>query len=504
MTKWIAAVLVLLTPLGSWLIDDAASAGETSTGQVLEHHGNPSRSGLYIVPSLTWEAARGLHRDPGFRAEVAGPVYAQPLYWAPPGGGTPLLIVATEQNLVYALDATTGALAWKTSLGAPAPRSALPCGNIDPMGVTGTPVIDEQTQAVYLDAMMLKARGAPPRHEVFALSLKDGSVRPGWPVDVEAALAAKGETFASAEQGQRGALAIVGDRLYVPYGGHFGDCGAYHGRVVGISLAAPTRVLSWSTAARGGGIWAPGGVVSDGHALYVTTGNTMGAKAWGGGEAVIRLGLDLTFSGRPQDYFAPANWRDLDDGDLDLGGTNPLLVTLPGAAPAELALALGKDGNAYLLDRQALGGIGGGLRAKRVSQGPIRTSPATFAGDDGVYVAFQGRGVDCPAGEGGDLTVLKISAGAPPDLRVAWCAAAGGRGSPIVTTTDGRSNPIVWTADAEGDNRLRGYRGDTGEVVFAGGATAESMGPVRRFQTVIAAARRFYVAGDKEIYAFAF
>ena len=504
MIRWTAAALVVVTLLAIAGKGEAASAGDSTAGQVLQHHRTPDRSGLYVVPSLTWEAAPSLHRDPAFRAEVTGPVYAQPLYWAPPDGASPLLIVATEQDLVYALDAGTGALAWRTSLGAPAPYSVLPCGDIDPLGVTGTPVIDEHTETVYLDAMVLGARGARPRHKIFALSLKDGSVRSGWPVDVEAALTAKGEAFVSAEQNQRGALALVAGRLYVPYGGHFGDCGGYHGRVVGVSLADPTRVLSWSTAARGGGIWAPGGVISDGKALYVATGNTIGARAWGGGEAVVRLGLDLAFSGRPQDYFAPPDWRDLDDEDLDLGATNPLLLTLAGSAPAELALALGKDGKGYLLDRNALGGIGGSLRAKKVSRDQIRTAPANFPGGDGVYVAFQGRGMDCPAGKGGDLTVLKISPGSPPDLRVAWCAAVGGRGAPIVTTTDGHANPIVWIVGAEGDNRLHGYRGDTGEVIFAGGSKAESMGPVRRFQTLIAAGRRLYVAGDKEIYAFAF
>jgi hypothetical protein len=54
------------------------------------------------------------------------------------------------------MDATTGHLIWARSLGKPVPRSALRCGNIDPLGVTGTPVIDEATQSVYLDA------AAPP------------------------------------------------------------------------------------------------------------------------------------------------------------------------------------------------------------------------------------------------------------------------------------------------------------------------------------------------------
>ncbi len=79
------------------------------------------------------------------------------------------------------------------------------------------------------------------------------------------------------DQNQRGALLILDGRLYVPYGGHFGDCGDYYGWVVGISLRNPRVVVSWRTRARGGGIWAPGGITSDGPSLFVVTGNTLGA-----------------------------------------------------------------------------------------------------------------------------------------------------------------------------------------------------------------------------------
>jgi Ca2+-binding RTX toxin-like protein len=89
-------------------------------------------------------------------------------------------------------------------------------------------------------------------------------------------------------------------------------------------------------------------------------------------------------------------------------------------------------------------------------------------------------------------------------LRVAWCAAENGRGSPIVTTTDGKANAIVWAVGGEGDNRLHGFRGDTGAVVFSGGGPGDAMGEVRRFQTLIAAGGRLYVAGDQHVYAFAF
>jgi hypothetical protein len=494
----------LLVAVGTVLAAHAAGAAESATAQVLEYHGNAARSGLYVVPALTWEAARHLHQDANFHAEIAGPVYAQPLYWHPPGSSRAVLLVATEQNLVYALDAQTGSLVWKASLGSPVPHASLPCGNIDPVGITGTPVIDEQQQALFLGAMSTDKTSHAARHFVFGLSLKDGSALPGWPVDIESALKASGKTFDSAVQNQRGALILVGNTVYVPYGGHFGDCGNYHGWVVGVSLGPVPSVHSWSTSARAGGIWAPGGISSDEQGIYVATGNTEGAVQWGDGEAIIRLSPALDFSGSPTDYFAPADWQQLDRSDADLGGSNPLLLNLPAASHRQLVLALGKDGNAYLLDRTTLGGVGGALLVRKVSPSAIRTAPAYFVANDAAFVAFQGTGADCPGTGGKDLTVLRITAGVVPSLTTAWCAAANGRGSPIVTTTDGQANPLVWVVGAEDSNRLSGFRGDTGELVFSGSAARQSMSQVRRFQTLIAVDRHLYVAADQRVYAFVF
>ena len=382
------------------------------------------------------------------------------------------------------------------------PRSALPCGNISPLGITGTPVIDPERQAVYLDAMLLDSQSGTPEHAVFALSLSDGSVLPGWPVDIAAALRAQGLTFEARNQNERGALTILDDLVYVPYSGHFGDCASYHGWVVGVKLDDPHTVTSWHTVAAAGGIWAPAGISSDGHALYVATGNTMGATGWSGGEAVIRLPADLRFSGQPVDYFAPADWRALDERDADLGGVAPVLFDLPGNGDATpMVLALGKDGKAYLLDRRNLGGIGGSLASRQVSPAPIRTAAAAFPTADGVFAAFEGPGSDCPAGSArGGLTVLKLGPGTPPSIGTAWCGAVNGRGAPIVTTTDGRSNPIVWMLGAEGDNRLYGFRGDTGERLFV----SEPIPGLRHFQTLIATQDHLYVAADDGLYAFGF
>jgi hypothetical protein len=408
----------------------------------------------------------------------------------------------TEDDNVLALDAGTGKPVWSRALGKPVPLDSLPCGNIDPLGITGTPAIDEAAQAIFLDAVVADPSG--PRHLVFALSLKDGSTIEGWPVDVGEALKGIGQTFNARDQNQRGALTILDGSVYVPFGGHYGDCGDYHGWVVGISIGNPKLVRAWSTRASGGGIWAPGGISSDGRALYVATGNTMRATNWSDGEAVIRLAPDLRRSNASDDYFAPSDWRSLDDRDADLGGTNPLLFDVPRAnAPQPLVLALGKDRRAYLLDRRHLGGVGGSLAAETVATGPIRTAPAAYPAPDGVFVAFEGEGANCPS-RVGNLTALEVRPGAPPTLSTAWCAAMRGRGSPIVTTTDGRSNSIVWVVGAEGDNRLHGYRGDTGEPIFTGGGREEAMSGLHHFQTLIVAGDRLYVAGDGRVYAFEF
>jgi hypothetical protein len=469
---------------------------EPARQSVLTYHADPGRSGNFIVPSLTWDRAASLQLDGNFRARISGRVYAQPLYWRGSGSSSGDLLVATEDNVVHAIDAVSGQERWQRSLGKPVPRSSLSCGNISPLGVTGTPVIDASREAIYLDAAVQGTFG--PRHLVFALSLKDGTLLSGWPIDVMEALGNEGQTFVARDQNQRGALAILAGNLYVPFGGHFGDCGQYRGFVVGISLSEPRIIKSWATRARGGGIWAPGGISTDGTSLFVATGNTFGARTWSDGEAVIRLAQDSHRSDDRRDFFAPSDWEALDARDADLGGSNPLPLEVSGGGPP-LILALGKDRKAYLLDRDNLGGIGGQLAVETVSERSIITAPATYPATDGIFVALQGEGIHCPTQARGLLT-LKIRPSFPSAITTAWCASLRGRGAPIVTTTDGRSNPIVWVLGAEGDNQLHGFRGDTGETLFTG--PHQAMAGLRHFQTLIATEERLYVAADGVIYAF--
>jgi PQQ enzyme repeat len=386
----IKAALILALTIAVSAIGLAHAADDES---ILTYHGTPDRGGNFVMPALTIERARRTHLDLGFHAKLSGHLYAQPLYWRA-GARTGVLVAATESNEVQALDAATGRQLWSRSLGPPVSRAALGCGNINPLGVTGTPVIDPAMQAIYVDAAVGGAQSV--RHLVFALALKDGASLRGWPVDIEEALKQRGQVFNARDQNQRGALSILDGRLYVPFGGHYGDCGDYHGWVVGIALRDPRDIVTWMTPARGGGIWAPGGVTTDGKSLYVATGNTFGASSWMGGEAIIRLSRDLRRSANPQDFFTPENWQSLDEQDADLGGTNPVLVDIPGNGPRQaFVVALGKDGHAYLLDRDNLGGIGGSLANEVVSPRPIRTAPASYAVAGSAFVAFQGTGSQC-------------------------------------------------------------------------------------------------------------
>jgi outer membrane protein assembly factor BamB len=496
------AALVLAHAAGTAIPSPAVAQDQSVT----TYHADAGRSGYYVVPDLTWDRARALHRDPRFHAAVSGHVYAQPLYWRPSPSAPGLLIVATEDNDVYALNAETGVEVWKRSLGTPVLRLALPCGNIDPLGITGTPAIDAGSQTLYLAAVVAGSTSPDPQHLIYALSLRDGSVLPGWPLNVADALRRAGMSFAPKVQNERGALLIQGEAVYVPYGGHWGDCGDYHGWVVRVALHDPTAVTAWSTRARAGGIWAPGGVVSDGSSLFVATGNTRGARTWSDGEAIIRLSADLSAPRQPPNFFAPADWAAMDSRDADLGGTAPLPVDLhSGTGPSAVILALGKDGKAYLADRTNLGGIGGELAVQTVAVQPIRTVPATWPTTTGAMVVFQGKPAACPAGsQGPGLAAIAIGAGSPPTLRTAWCARLDGQGAPIVTTTGADADPIVWITGAEGDNRLHGFRGDTGEELFSGGGSAEAMSGLRHFGTILVADRRLYVAGDGSIYAFAY
>jgi hypothetical protein len=454
---------------------------------VTQEHNNLSRDGLYIDAGFTPANAANLTRDTNFDGTISGHVYAQPLY-IDGGPNGPMVIAVTESNNVYALHADTGTVIWsRTDIGTPAPGGN-GCGNIAPVGITGTPVVDLASRSLFFDAAI---NGNPVKHFIYSLNVDTGATN--WSVDVNATAVFNNLHFTSSVQEERGALAFVNGIVYVAYSGYDGDCGSYHGWIVGVDTNNPSNVMAWATDAGGGGIWGHGGVASDGTSMFVVTGNTFTSQndPWRGGEAIVR------FTGGPvfDDFWAPINWQSLDASDTDLGGCSPTLIDVPGATPSQLVLALGKDRNAYLLDRNNLGEVGPAVAQLSVSSSTLRgTSSASYQTGEGTHFAFHN--------ESGELRSYIINATNPPTIALAWNVNDGGRSSPWVTTTDGTNNPIVWVAGIEDDGRLHGYNGDNGAVVFAGGGPNEQMTGLNQWNTGMVARGRIYFGADDKVYAF--
>jgi len=99
---------------------------------------------------------------------------------------------------------------------------------------------------------------------------------------------------------------------------------------------------------------------------------------------VIRFQPGPIFSGSPSDYWAPTNWQSLDQSDSDLGASGPLLVDVPAATPSHLVVALGKDRNVYLINRDNLGGISQPVASAQVASNTILQAAVTYRTKQGT------------------------------------------------------------------------------------------------------------------------
>ena len=275
-----------------------------------------------------------------WHTKLDGAVYAEPLVV----GNS--VLVATEGNTIYSLDIQSGQVQWKVNFGPPVPLSSLPCGNIDPLGITGTPVYDSATGLVFAVAEV-----SGPAHILVGVDVKTGEVK------VRRSADPPGMTPAT--QLQRTALALYNNTVYWGYGGQYGDCGHYYGWVVGAHTTGNDPLLAFHVPVDNeGGIWAPPGPVIDAAGnIYVTVGNSdRRSGEWDDSDSVLRLSPEL----KRMDGFAPQQWAQDNARDLDLGSLGPVLL------PNNLLFIAGKAGIGYLLHANALGGVGGQIQSMPV------------------------------------------------------------------------------------------------------------------------------------------
>ncbi|HEU5416685.1 MAG TPA: PQQ-binding-like beta-propeller repeat protein [Streptosporangiaceae bacterium] len=327
-------------------------------------------------------------------------VYGQPLVI----GGT--VIAATESNQVAGLSRATGRVLWRAQVasGRAVPLSDQPCGNISPLGITGTPVYDPATKLVYAVAETTGGRKV-----LAGIRVADGTV--AWRRDIPA------PDGQPAYDQQRGALALGSGRIYIPFGGHFGDCGPYRGSVVAAPASGHGPLLSYVVpTSRRAGIWAPGGpVIGPDGTVYVSAGNGAATQPpFDGSDSVIALSPKL----RRTSVFAPSRWPQDNAADLDLGSMSPALL------PGGQILQVGKSGLGYLLNARNLGGVGGQLADGQVCNA---FGGAAVTGST-VYVPCFGTGP----------TAVSVAGG---HIRVLWRGPASASGSPAV------GGGAVWVAD---------------------------------------------------------
>jgi outer membrane protein assembly factor BamB len=401
----------------------ASASGQTPAGSATAwtvYHGNPAGSGVITsVASVVTSSPRWT--SPAFDGEL----YGEPLV------SSGYVYVATENDTVYALLATDGAVAWSKHLASAIPSSDLPCGDISPtVGITGTPVLDSKRHEIFVVADEL-VRGSPV-HYLIGLDSSTGDVEVSEDVDPPGA--------DPAALLQRTGLTLDDGQVVFGMGGNDGDCASYRGRVVAVGEAGGSPQFFTVDAAAGdsqGAVWMGGAApVIDEHGdIWVSTGNGSvysASEGYDDSDGALELSSRLSLL----QYFAPNSWPANNATDLDMSVAPALL------SDGQVVLA-GKSRFVYLLDGAHLGGIGGQL----ADLGPVCGEDI----DGGSAVSGSVVYLPCLAG----IIAVRASE-SPPTLTLLWNSAAGG-GPPIVV------GGLIWTIGQNGI--LYGLNPKTGSIV---------------------------------------
>jgi len=383
-----------------------------------------------------------------------GGVYGEPLVYVS------TVYVATENDTVYAIAAGTGKVYWHLHVGTSVPKSVIDstptvgCGDIDPLGITGTPVIDAATDELFVaeETELAGQKGWQGiRHWLVAISLTSHQVL--WHRDIDPPYGNDpSHYFIPAEQ-QRPAITLANGRLYVAFGGLAGDCGQYHGYVVDLPVSGTGPLGSYQVPTRReGAIWETNGaVVSPTGDLYVATGNgsSNNVADFDEGNSVVELSPTLKRLG----YWAPSDWVQLNDQDWDLGSAGP--INVPGTS---LLFVAGKPSSSgdygYLMSEGHLTGIGHGAY----------TAPACPGGGDfgadasDVIGTGSGARIFIYAACGSGTEAFQVTT-SPVAFHRVWSPSFGSpNGPPIV------AGGLVWALDWDGA-ALYGMNPLNGDVV---------------------------------------
>jgi hypothetical protein len=467
-------------------------------GGVLTFQDDPARTGWNrFERALTPQTVHSLRVL--WSASVDGDVDGEPL--VVPGLGMfgrvrTVVYVATEQDNIYALDAADGRTLWgPVALGGTVPRSAWPCGDGDPTGITGTPVVDRGAGTLYAVGLTTSDGGHTVAYRIAALDVKSGAMRPGWPVEI-APPTASGLRFDPAAEGQRAALTLSHGAVYVSFGSFPGTCGDDRAWIIGVPVSHPAKQEAYAVRLGGGGISAIPGLAADSTgALYAAIGNGGPQSQAGVGDGVIRLDTSpLRFSGATRDYFVAGAFAVLNAGAVGSGPTAPLVLPdLPGSSTPHLLFAVGAQGVGYLVNRDDMGGPdrGNGSTGEGVyslcifgdckhAQGADLPAAAFWDGASaGRFIFAAGRGHQpAPCRGIGGIVALRLEPAAASragTLSAAWCGPPMADPGAPASSGAGPDSGLVWVVD-RGPGELYALRARTGAELYASRVPGDAAG----------------------------
>ena len=388
----------LAAALVAALLAPASPAAAASADDWTQYHGDIRHRGF---SAATPAPAASLRR--AWSRTLDGAVYASPIV----AEGT--VVVATENNTLYGFT-RSGTLKWQHHDAPPVPLSKLPCGNIDPLGITGTPVYDATTHRVY--AVTTTASRSGIKHQLLGIDIRSGQVAVRRSADV----AGQNPLY----ENQRGALGLYRSHVLITYGGHAGDCGPYHGYL----LQVPTNGGALTSYRTGddteAGMWQPSGpaVYSDGSILVVSGNGSRTTGSWDGSNAVHKVSAGTS---RRLSYFAETTWQQGNRDDTDLGSSGATII-------GNRVWIQGKTSTGYLLDGANLGGIGHPLQT-------VKNACARQFGGSAVH----GTSAYLPCTDG--IRKITVSNGR---VALSWKASSSVTGSPVV------GGGLVWSLDPAG------------------------------------------------------
>ena len=328
-----------------------------------------------------------------FSYALDGYTLAQPLYMAnvliPGQGYHNVVYVATAHNSLFAFDADglQSAPLWQVNFNNAAEGiSTIPsstfgsfcpyCLNQPEFGIQATPVIDPATNTIYVENRTQQVSGSTTTyfHTLHALDVTTGDEKFGGPLVIQASLPGTGAGSVNGEiafdpfyEMIRPGLLLVNGTVYLS-AASLGDYGPYHGWILAYSAASGTlqQTGAWLSTPNsnddvggGGGIWQDGAAPaadSDGN-IYFSTGNGDFDGVTEYGESVISMAQNpVTGALSINSYFTPYDYVKLNTYDWDVSSAGIMLPPTQTGTYPNLALAGGKEGTIYVLNRDSLGG----------------------------------------------------------------------------------------------------------------------------------------------------